>query len=180
MTPNRAIPPQAGFTLVEVLIALLVLAVGLLGLAMLQTMNVRFTQSANYRTQAVTLADSLIERARIDRAKAAAYKGYSTALTSAKDCTPTVGAASADSFLKQWRCQLGRAIGSGTTANVTYASQVLTVKISWNDERWVEKNDEDLTDVDEEAPEAVEDSSEADEDSSEVDANRSVTVVSRL
>ena len=40
-----------GFSLLEVLIALVVLGFGLLGYALLQTMNLRFTQSANQRTQ---------------------------------------------------------------------------------------------------------------------------------
>lgn len=47
---------SGGFTLLEVLIAIIVLAFGLLGFALLQTMNVRFVQSANYRTQATNLA----------------------------------------------------------------------------------------------------------------------------
>ena len=47
---------SVGFTLIEVMIAILVLGVGLLGFALLQTMSVRFTKSAQQRTVATTLA----------------------------------------------------------------------------------------------------------------------------
>lgn len=53
-----------GFSMIEVLITIIVLAFGLLGFALLQTMNVRFVQSANYRTQATNLAYDLIDQMR--------------------------------------------------------------------------------------------------------------------
>ena len=63
MNPRSIRARQAGgFTLLEVLVAIIVLAFGLLGFALLQTMNVRFVQSANYRTQATNLAYDLTER----------------------------------------------------------------------------------------------------------------------
>jgi type IV pilus assembly protein PilV len=74
----RAVP--GGFTLIEVLVAIVVLAFGLLGFALLQTMSVRFTQSANYRTQATNLAYDLIDQMRANRFQAA---WYSTASFSA-------------------------------------------------------------------------------------------------
>jgi len=56
-----------GLTLVEILIALLVLSVGLLGLAAMQTTAVKYTTSANQRTQATALAYDLVDRMRINR-----------------------------------------------------------------------------------------------------------------
>ena len=56
-----------GFTLIEVLVSLLVLAIGLLGLAALQTQGVRFNHDAATRTQATNLANDLLERMRIER-----------------------------------------------------------------------------------------------------------------
>lgn len=46
------------------MIAVLVLGVGLLGLALLQTMNVRFVQSANFRTQATNLGYEVLDQVR--------------------------------------------------------------------------------------------------------------------
>ena len=56
-----------GFSMIEVLIALLILAGGLLGFALLQTMSIRFAQSANYRTHATNLAYGLLDQIRANR-----------------------------------------------------------------------------------------------------------------
>ena len=50
--PRRA----TGFSIVEVLVALIVLAIGLLGLAALQAQGLRFNHDALIRTQATNLA----------------------------------------------------------------------------------------------------------------------------
>lgn len=59
---------QAGFNLVEVLIALLVLALGLLGLAALQNMGLRANYQSYERTQATILIDDMIDRMRANPA----------------------------------------------------------------------------------------------------------------
>lgn len=53
-----------GFTLLEVLIALLVLSIGLLGLAALQTLGLKFNHESYQRTQAVYQAYDMIDRIR--------------------------------------------------------------------------------------------------------------------
>ena len=55
---------NTGFTLIEVLIAMLVLAVGLLGLAALQASSLRNAQSAYNRSLATELAYDLADRMR--------------------------------------------------------------------------------------------------------------------
>jgi len=55
---------QCGFTLLEVLIALLVLSIGLLGLAALQTTGLRSNQMATMRTHATQLAYDISDRMR--------------------------------------------------------------------------------------------------------------------
>jgi type IV pilus assembly protein PilV len=55
---------QYGFTLLEVLIALLVLAIGLLGLAALQTTGLRSNTMATTRTHATQLAYDIADRMR--------------------------------------------------------------------------------------------------------------------
>ena len=58
--PQRA----HGFSMLEVLVALLVLSVGLLGLAALQTMGLKFNTQSYQRTQAVLNAYDIIDRVR--------------------------------------------------------------------------------------------------------------------
>jgi type IV pilus assembly protein PilV len=62
-----------GFTLVEVLVALVVLAVGMLGLAVLLVEGLQGSRSAIEHTQAVNLAADIAERMRSNRAAARLY-----------------------------------------------------------------------------------------------------------
>jgi type IV pilus assembly protein PilV len=59
---------QQGFTLLEVLIALLVLSIGLLGLAALQTTGLRSNEMASMRTTATQLAYDISDRMRANPA----------------------------------------------------------------------------------------------------------------
>ncbi len=65
---------QNGFTLLEVLIAFVILSVGLLGIVNLQAMSKKFTHQAMQRTLAVSLTDSLIERIRANPGAAQIYE----------------------------------------------------------------------------------------------------------
>ena len=53
-----------GVSLIEVMVAVLVLSIGLLGMASLMGVSLRNTQSANYRTQAANLAYEFVDTAR--------------------------------------------------------------------------------------------------------------------
>jgi type IV pilus assembly protein PilV len=75
-TMPDARPPrlaQRGVTLLEVLISIVVLAVGLLGYAGLQTVSLKNNLSAYHRSQATMLAYDVIDRIRADQVNAAAY-----------------------------------------------------------------------------------------------------------
>jgi type IV pilus assembly protein PilV len=61
---SLGVNPQVGFSLIEVLVALLVLSIGLLGLAMLQVQGMKFNSDAYFRTQATILAYDMIDRMR--------------------------------------------------------------------------------------------------------------------
>lgn len=54
----------AGVSMIEVLVTLVILSIGLLGMAGLQLSSIRGTNSSNYRTQAALLANDIIERMR--------------------------------------------------------------------------------------------------------------------
>lgn len=55
---------QRGFTLIEVLISMVILAIGLLGLAAMQAMSLRDNQDAYYYQQATLLAYEMQDRIR--------------------------------------------------------------------------------------------------------------------
>jgi type IV pilus assembly protein PilV len=63
---------SAGFSIVEALVALVVLSVGMLGIAALYVESLRAGRSAVYHTQAVNLAADMADRIRANRGAGAA------------------------------------------------------------------------------------------------------------
>ena len=61
-----------GFTLLEVLVALLILSIGLLGLAALQANTLKINHGALQRTQAIFLTYDMMDRLRANRTAALA------------------------------------------------------------------------------------------------------------
>ena len=59
---------NAGLTMIEVLVTLVILSVGLLGMAAMQVTGIRGTNNAGYRTQASLLANDIAERMRANPA----------------------------------------------------------------------------------------------------------------
>jgi type IV pilus assembly protein PilV len=107
-------PRQSGFTLLEVLIALVVLAVGLLGLAGLQTFGLRYSHESYERTQANLLMYDVLDRMRANPATALT-DGYNMTLSST-DTAPTATACSTTcdgnalrnyDRLRWWRMMVG-------------------------------------------------------------------------
>lgn len=58
---------QCGFTMIEVLVAMIILAIGLLGVAVSQTVALRQTENANLQTEAMMLANELAGHMRLGR-----------------------------------------------------------------------------------------------------------------
>ena len=135
-----------GFTLVEVLIALLVLAVGLLGLAGLQATTLRNNQSAYFRSQAVQLGYDMADRMRSNSANTSNLAGstYVTiALGSAAeqaDCatvsTSCTSTDMAENDLYLWNLDLTRSLPLGQgSITVNAGARVFTVTVNWDDNR---------------------------------------------
>ncbi len=57
---------QVGFTMTEILVAVFVLSLGMLGLGALQVTATRSSQSSYYRTQATLMAVDMLERMRVN------------------------------------------------------------------------------------------------------------------
>lgn len=70
---GQAVAAKQGFTLVEVLVALVVVAVGMLGVAVLLVEGLQGSRIAIEHTQAVSLARDIAERMQSNRAAASAY-----------------------------------------------------------------------------------------------------------
>lgn len=64
---------QSGLALIEVLVAVLILGIGLLGLAALQVTSTQMTTQSQQKSQAILLAQDMIERVRANRSNAGDY-----------------------------------------------------------------------------------------------------------
>jgi type IV pilus assembly protein PilV len=129
MRCERLAAKSLGFTLVEVLVAIVVLSLGLLGLAALQFSGLRAGQSSMYGAQAAQLATDMADRL---RANAGQARDCSLSLTAA---TPTSPATACERDLVEWRNRL-RALPGGTGGvEVDLGANLVTVTVQWDDSR---------------------------------------------
>jgi type IV pilus assembly protein PilV len=136
--PFKAMKINAGFTLIEVLIAMLVLAVGLLGLAGLQATSLKNNQSAYNRSQATQLAYDLTDRMRANAAAKATFTTITpigTAVVKA-NCETTTSCSIADmaqNDLYEWNLAVTSTLPNGT-GSITVTASVYTIIITWDDD----------------------------------------------
>jgi type IV pilus assembly protein PilV len=123
-----------GFSLIEVLITILIFAVGLLGMAALQAVSMRSNQSANFRTQATALSYMIIDRMRANAE--AIPRGEYLAAMEAANCDDAVDATPpAAHDLSLWRQQIACQLPEGQGA-IEFEADGVHVQIQWTDARW--------------------------------------------
>lgn len=123
---------QKGASLLEVLIALFVLAVGLLGVLSLQAESLRFNQQAHSASQALFLANDLVERMRLNT-KGEYATNQATPLVGVNPCKTNScdSAALASADLAEWASNIAARLpgGLGNVSSVAGASQGKRYKI---------------------------------------------------
>jgi len=127
---------QCGMTLIEILVAILVLSIGLLGLAGLQLKGMQVNQGSIYRWQAAMLAEDIADRMRADRVSALA-RNYALTLGAT---APTSGVAPGTGTWKAITDWLGRvATLPGGKAGISAPSGPLgnqvQITVRWTDTR---------------------------------------------
>ena len=130
---SRVFTSQSGVGLIEVLISLLILSIGLLGMAALQARGLTMTTESLQRTQAVILANDIIERARANRQNVSEYGiGFSDdALVCDRSFTISNVSVSEDD-INEWRNNLACLLADGNGRVVVNGNNI-TVTVTWQD-----------------------------------------------
>lgn len=140
MRPFRTHTCSRGFTLLETLIALVVLSIGLLGLASLQIAALKVNHQSYQRTQAVILASDIIDRIRANpTGKTAGY--YDTVSTSdmptltAGQCiTSSCNASQLAAFdIASWKSVVAKRLREGA-ASIGTTARRRVVTIAWKED----------------------------------------------
>ena len=140
---------QAGFTLIEVLVATVILSLGLLGLAGMQTAAMRYNQSAYFRSQAVAVANDIIDRMRTNQTGTSG--SYYDAITTNDDAPADQGCSNAactaaqvaSQDIREWTDHFSDVYGlgtaytptlpSGSSGTVTKNADTYAVTITWTE-----------------------------------------------
>ena len=118
-----------GVSLIEVLISVLVMGVGLLGIAAMQATALRNSQSALERSQAVIQSYAILDamRANVDEAR---IGGYDTAM-----CVAPAGTPLAIADRVSWLNAVQDSMGPGACGAITCDANTCTVTVQWDDTR---------------------------------------------
>jgi type IV pilus assembly protein PilV len=133
MQHSRSKRTQSGISLIEVLVAVVVISVGLLGIAALHVTSLRTSYDANTRSKAVWFAYDIADRMRAN-ATSAKNGDYIVAMGS----TPT-GATVAALDLQTWkdsiaRVKTGLPNGDGSITSATFGANTLfTITVQWQE-----------------------------------------------
>jgi type IV pilus assembly protein PilV len=117
---------QRGTTLIETLVALVVLSVGLLGIAALQMTSLRNNRGAHLRSQAQVLAYDIADRMRANR-NAAQANAYLTTLAAGATGTGLVL-----TDLQAWKGTLAEALPGGQ-GEIVRVGEMFRITIQWTD-----------------------------------------------
>lgn len=109
--PSSLRHANRGVTLIEILVTVVIVSVGLLGVAALQAVSYRDNYSAYLRGQASALADDILDRMRANRIDATAYA------VDIGDSLATTTQAGRD--VTEWKAQLASLLPKSTSSGVT-------------------------------------------------------------
>ncbi len=124
---------QNGFALTEALISLLVISIGLLGLATLQLNALKHQQESEYRLMAVNQIDSMADRMRSNPV-AISNGNYNNinAGTQAPNCSTCTPAQIAQRDGYEWNLENAQYLPSGQGQIVALGTNVYDITIRWD------------------------------------------------
>lgn len=127
---------QRGVSLIEVLVAMFLLGIAVIGFVALQVKSVTSTSESLYRTQAVSIAQDMSERIRANYAQIAAYRQADWTVMPTQDCyANTCTAAEMVNFdVRLAKEVAGSSLPNGTiSASTCKGSNNLCIYVAWGD-----------------------------------------------
>ena len=148
MTQPPGYRTQRGITLIESLVAILVMALGILGILGVQMRTLTDTQAGVRRAQAIRLIEDLGERLQNNPDALGNLSAYTASPSSSDDCASSACAPDklATYDIKQWRASVTNAMpGSQAIVFIPQGGpRQLGVLIGWNENRY-NQNGQDYT-----------------------------------
>ena len=135
-TSVKASPRQRGFSLVEVLIALVIMSVGMLGIASLYVQSMQAGRTSLLRHNAVTLAGDVADRIRANPRAGAVYAGAganNNCIAAGANCSPPQMAAQ---DILVWQEQAVDTLPNGNVAvqfDNTTNPPTYTIVVTWDE-----------------------------------------------
>ena len=133
---HRNSKAQLGFSLIEAMVSLVVMSVGLIGIAAMYGQGLSAGRTALFRTQAVNLAADMADRIRLNRLGGAAY-GNAPA---DHMCDPGGGVACSPTEMAEhdlfvWTTQIANLLpnGMGTVQFANGTPPSYTIQITWQE-----------------------------------------------
>lgn len=132
---------QQGVSLIEVLVAAIIIAIGLMGLAGMQTRSLQMNQSAYLRSQANYYAYEMVDVLRLHR-EMAKNEDFDIDMT----VTGPTGDTIQDKEVKNWIDGISTTLPTDSSGDTGGAIDVtstsdgaeVVIRVAWVDERWVE------------------------------------------
>ena len=144
---------EAGFTLTELLVTLVIASIGILGVAGLQAKSLQLTRDANFRASAIIAANDLLDRVRVNSTQTYALAITDVPPAAAANCAATActTAQLAAYDLARWACSVrstnlaGEAypicttlgisgslpLGASSISSVAGATGIYEVEVRW-------------------------------------------------
>jgi len=137
--PNSGFPEdfsrrQIGMTLIEVLVAVLILAIGLLGAAVIQLNALKYTDSSRMTSQASFIAYDMLDRIRANSAVDYSWGRAERAPASSASAS-SASASVRDLDLHDFEANILGFAGASAKGSVSVSAGEVTVSISWDDSR---------------------------------------------
>ena len=136
---SRSLPRLRGFSLVEVLIALVIMSVGMLGIAGLYVQSMQAGRTSTLRHNAVTLAGDVADRIRANPRAGVAYEGAGDDKDCVAEDTDCNEADMAEHDIFLWKNQAGATLPDGDV-DVEFNDGVFPPEYTIN-VNWVEAGD---------------------------------------